>query len=520
MKRAFSMKSGFTIVELIVVIVVIGILAGLTIFGYNGIQTEARDKTLTIDIENVKSRIDRYAVNNGGKYDSAIDWNSATGDNPNIPFTPNEGNVIVVTGYGDSYCIKGFNPRSNNKTINQAKTAASGDYACQTGFTQISTGGAYNYNAAHTCGISTSKKLYCWGVNTYGQLGDNSLTSRSAPVAIEQSSLPSLEVKQVAVGGAHTCVIGSDDLPYCWGRNDVGQLGNGMLDGSNRMPGYVALNGALAGKTVKQIVAGSRSTCVIASDDKLYCWGHNTSGSTTPVLMGGALTGKKILSVSLSEEDNLISTDPSQSVTCAIDTDRVAYCWGYNYYGNLGNGTTTSTSVPATMAMTGALAGKVLVSISASVLNTCAIANDFRAYCWGAAGTLGDGTNTASSVPVAVSTSGVLAGKSLKTIDTSYGHACALATDRNAYCWGRNTSGQLGNNSTTNALSPVMAILPGGVATEGFTNIATGYEYSCGVAKDKSAFCWGESMNGRLGTGSIGSDALVPVLVQQSASFQ
>ena len=132
-----------------------------------------------------------------------------------------------------------------------------------------------------------------------------------------------------------------------------------------------------------------------------------------------------------------------------LDSTGAAYCWGYNNWGQLGDGSTADSSVPVAVDTSGVLAGKTLTQISANYGSTCALDTSGAAYCWGYNyyGELGDGSTADSSVPVAVDTSGALAGKTLTQITAGGFHACALDTAGAAYCWGYNDSGQLGDDS-------------------------------------------------------------------------
>lgn len=116
----------FTIIELLVVVVVIGILAAVSIVAYNGVQQSARDRTVMSDVEAVDTQIARYSVKNGGKFGSAVRWYSAAASNTNIPFIPTEGNVVDVVASDDEYCIRVYNPRGGEyKTL---ATAAKKSY--------------------------------------------------------------------------------------------------------------------------------------------------------------------------------------------------------------------------------------------------------------------------------------------------------------------------------------------------------------------------------------------------------
>ena len=126
---------------------------------------------------------------------------------------------------------------------------------------------------SRSCAIASDDKAYCWGSNDFGRLGNNSTANSRVPVAVNTSGvLAGKTIKQISAGSSHTCAIASDDKAYCWGSNDFGRLGNNSTANS-RVPVAVNTSGVLAGKTIKQISAGSSHTCAIASDDKAYCWG-------------------------------------------------------------------------------------------------------------------------------------------------------------------------------------------------------------------------------------------------------
>jgi alpha-tubulin suppressor-like RCC1 family protein len=216
----------------------------------------------------------------------------------------------------------------------------------------------------------------------------------------------------------------------------------------------------LSGKTIKSIAAGDTSFYVIASDDKIYSWGWNlygqlgnnsTTSSGVPVAVDatGALSGKTIKAVGVGG---------NAKHSCVIASDDQAYCWGYNYYRQLGNNSTTSQfNTPQAVVSTGALSGKTVKFISIGYQNSCVIASDNNAYCWGAntKGQIGDGGTSISAVPVAVSTSGALSGLTMTSINNGSFHTCATASDDKVYCWGYNNYGQLGNNSTSDSLTPI-----------------------------------------------------------------
>lgn len=323
-----------------------------------------------------------------------------------------------------------------------------------------------------TCVVADGK-AYCWGGNTGSTLGDLTPTTSSVPVPVDTSGvLAGVTVTAVSAGYEHSCVV-ADGKVYCWGHNGAGQLGDNSTTDSP-LPVAVSMSGVLEGKTVTAISAGEEHTCVVA-DGKAYCWGAGFNGqlgngsnwpSSVPVAVrtGGGLGTKTITAISAGGDHS-----------CAIAEGR-AYCWGRNHHGQLGNDGSIDSNVPVRVA--GVMAGRKVTAISAGWWHTCAVAGG-KAYCWGDSSRRGldSGTTTGSKVPVAIDTSGVLAGKTLTAISAANAHTCAVASGK-AYCWGNNWAGQLGNKSTKYSSVPVTVNNGGVLAGRTITAISTGGRHS------------------------------------------
>ena len=176
--------------------------------------------------------------------------------------------------------------------------------------------------------------------------------------------------------------------------------------------------------------------------------------------------------------------------TCGITSEKKAYCWGDNYEGQLGTGTTlVSSSKPVAVA-----GGLRFLQISAGAEFTCAIATTNKAYCWGnnGSGNLGTGGGSSRS-PVAVA-----GGRSFRMVRAGYEHTCAVTLWDAGFCWGKNRFGQLGNNSTV-SYSQTPVRVAGGLP---WNRIVAGGHYSCGVTTDNKAYCWGHNGYGQLGDGT------------------
>lgn len=247
---------------------------------------------------------------------------------------------------------------------------------------------------------------------------------------------------------------------------------------------------------VTQVDTGSTHTCAITTAGGAKCWGGNGSGqlgnnsttqSNVPVDVVGLTAG-------------VASISAGSTATCAVTAAGAAKCWGYNGNGQLGNNSTTQSRVPVDVV--GLTSGVAAVSTGGSY--SCAVTSTGGAKCWGsnAAGRLGNGSTTDSPVPVDVVglSSGVV------KISATDSHTCALTVSGSALCWGANSSGQLGTNSTVNSTVPVAVVgLNSGVAA-----ISAGSGYSCAMTTSGGAKCWGSNGNGQLGNGST-TRSLVPV---------
>jgi alpha-tubulin suppressor-like RCC1 family protein len=354
---------------------------------------------------------------------------------------------------------------------------------------------------------------YCWGRNADGELGIGNTTNSLVPFPVKANgALNGKILTEVSAGDEFNCALASTGTAFCWGSNAYGQLGDG---GSIRstVPIAVSTSGVLHGLTLTQISADGETACALASTGAAYCWGDNSDGqlgdgslTTTPVPVAvstsGALNGKTLTQITVGSDH-----------ACALDSTGAAYCWGDNAEGGLGDGTMTSSSVPVAVSTSGVLVGKTLTQITAAFGDTCALASTGAAYCWGdnANGQLGNASTTSTDVPATVNTGGVLNSKTLTQISSSDNHTCALDSTGAAYCWGSDANGQLGNASTTSTDVPVTVNTSGLLSGRTVTQISARANDTCALDSRGAIFCWGTDALGELGNDTIGWQD-VPVL--------
>ena len=325
---------------------------------------------------------------------------------------------------------------------------------------------------SHTCGVTTDNRAYCWGGNNYGQLGNGTTTyttSQTTPVAVEGG----LRFRHVSAGYDHTCGLTTGDRVYCWGLNMWGQVGDGTKGGDNWRTSPVPVAGD---RRFRQVRAGWSHTCAITPTDVAFCWGYNghgqlgdgtitAAGRAAPVRVLGGLRWSQLTG--------------GGEHTCGVTTGNRLYCWGLNENGQLGDGSTTERLAPRAVS-----GGREYRQVDAGGLaHTCATSTADVAYCWGwnGFGQLGDGTTTQRPTP------GAVAGlRRFDHLNAGHYHTCGVTLAGRTFCWGRNDQGQLGDGTTAQHLKPVQT----GVGLD-MRQVSGGLYHTCGVTTADRAYCWG-----------------------------
>ena len=328
----------------------------------------------------------------------------------------------------------------------------------------------------HSCTV-VSAKVYCWGANDNGQLGDGDVESRDVPEPVTGD----IDFSQVTTGSAHSCGISRSGEAYCWGANASGQLGDATTTSRNT-PVRVAGNA-----TFRLLRAGKAHTCGVSSGGDVLCWGANAKGQLGD---GSATTRSSPVTLSMTTAPRrFASLSAGGAHTCAISTDGVAWCWGDNSNGQLGNGTRNDSRTPSTVG-----GGLSYTSISAGGSHSCAVSDGGDAYCWGgnSYGQLGSGNINDQTAPSRVETTARFA-----SVTVGFVHSCARTRNGQAWCWGRNSYGQLGDGTKLTRELPARVLAGGAV-----TSINATGSHTCATTNDGETSCWGFNIEGQLGDGS------------------
>ena len=398
-------------------------------------------------------------------------------------------------------------------------------------FNQVSAGG-YEIGRASgfSVGVASDGNAYAWGSNQYGHLGQGNpmSTPQKTPARVPPPDGvdSGFTYKQAVAGGDHVLAVGSDSIVYSWGANDHGQLGDGSVDSQyHSKPQPVKGADGQPFKAV-QVSAGSSNSAAISPDGRVYTWGSENNGynvyskpKPTPTLAkdpDGSGQGLHAVQVSV-----------NRGFIMALGTDGSVYTWGFNDYGQLGNGKSTgegSTTYAADPARVPdpkdtSKAFKA-TQISAGGYHALAIGQDGTAWAWGynGWGQLGDGTITSRPTPKQVGNP-TDSSQPFQVAQISTGWVHSLAIDRSgtAWAWGYNYDGQLGiNNSNTYQQTPIRVSPPtgqgsadAGLAT---ARISAGYYHSLAIGQDGNAYSWGRNDYNQLGNGSA-AQSRTPTLV-------
>ncbi len=352
----------------------------------------------------------------------------------------------------------------------------------------------------HACGLTAGHVAYCWGDNADGELGNPAVTTPCAGASDPCSTKPvrvatSVLFSTISAGDAFTCAVSTAGAPYCWGNNTYGQLGIGSQTSTGR-PAKVGIEGV----TFAAISAGDSHACAVTTAGAAYCWGSNDGGKlgtgraggghTVPVLVAGHLVFRTI--------------SAGYFHSCGITRDGRAYCWGRDEQGEVGNAPKAPSAAPVRVAADTTFrvveaAGQFDYScgVDAGGAVRCWGANCFNQL---GVDSLTEQCGT-PPMPCSTKPSIVRAISAVREVGVAFSHTCALGADGIVHCWGDNNNGQLGNGNTGDLSGTPVPVVGG----QTYRALAVGREFTCAITAAGVPQCWGLDEHGQLGTGDGGN---------------
>jgi alpha-tubulin suppressor-like RCC1 family protein len=341
-----------------------------------------------------------------------------------------------------------------------------------------------------TCGLDQSGSASCWGENGQGRLGTG-LGDELASSAVPLEVAGGIVFQSLSLDFNHACGVDAGRMAYCWGGG--GAIGQGTGDSA------IAPTAVTGGLTFGEIATGSTHSCGVADGAGANCWGYNVKGQ-----LGDGTTTEHFAPAPLAGGLAFQAFALGSEHSCGVTTGGDTYCWGAGDVGQLGVGSPPPFQETSPQLVAG---GHQFATVTAGESFACGLEAGGVAYCWGMNqfGQLGNGTmGGQSDIPVAVS-----GGVSFDQIDAGFNHVCGLEADGTAHCWGWNQVGRLGTGDTTSVSAPV-AVNAGGLK---FSQISAGDGHTCAMTLSQVAYCWGYNSDGQIGDGTRGNTRLVPTVV-------
>lgn len=362
---------------------------------------------------------------------------------------------------------------------------------------------------SHTCGLAENGRVYCWGDNGSGELGDGTTEDRPTPVEAPTRSREDTTGRAVAMaaGGLHSCAVRQEGTALCWGADTSNQLGRPTRnDGQARItpqptPGFVLFEGAsdlerFSVNELTRMTTGEDHVCVLDGRGRAFCWGANRDGRIDPGIEDRTLQ----LPVRVRSETTFDDLAAGETFTCGIEVSGELSCWGTGAPVASGSGEVVPLETDRSFRR-----------VAAGSHHACALTEQGAPaiYCWGRGpnGELGVPPSEASTTPVPVRGLDPTALSGARDLTVGDRHGCVLNGSGEVFCWGDNSQGQIGAGDTQGGHRPVR------VKTDRrFVDIDAGHEHTCGTTADGELLCWGANDDGQLGDAST-SRQLTPVEV-------
>jgi len=377
----------------------------------------------------------------------------------------------------------------------------------------------------HTCALSSNSMVYCWGDNTFGQLGNGrpvgeagSVQKLPRPVQVLNAAGdgPLRLMTDISAGSRHTCArLWISGSLLCWGDDTFGELGDGHPRNVASLPTFVLdrVSKAPIANAISIDAGEDDFSCALLYDAprnlgnySIACWG---SGSDSQLGDNSYLDEDFPLPLAY-PNSSMMQVSTGKLHACAIDEHRLVYCWGYQW------GANWEEVIPEYVLSSSGTRFTDAEELALGDDFSCALMVDTTVFCWGynAWGELGNGTGLSPSLfPVHVIDQSGAPLQKISAIAAGGRHACALKADTTVACWGENSAGQLGEGRQSGGeLLPVQVVDSMGAPIRDIISIAAGTSHTCAMKLDASVLCWGANNSGQLGNGTFeGSNVALPV---------
>lgn len=411
---------------------------------------------------------------NGGNQIGTVSGPAPATDAGSTDLAAGDGHVCVALSDGTAGCW-GDGTRGQLGDGTSTSSSALTVVSSLSGVVQVSSGDA------HSCARDVEGQVWCWGANDAGQLGDGTTIDRAAPVQVTGLA----EVVDIAAGGTFSCAVGVDGDVSCWGVSDQGGVNGSEFAGSTT-PVPVSFSAAV------QVAAGLGHACVVTVTGDAECVGWGERGQ----LGGGMFFSSSTPQGSGASGVEVVAGDRH---TCAREASGAVSCWGANGSGQLGDASTDDAAIPGAVSST-----QDVTSLAAGGLHTCFVEAGGGVSCTGSnsaeqLGQANDGGSPvlASDTPMDVSTPGPAVQVTAGATAT-----CVRIVDGTAECWGDNSSGQLGRDTTGGTDHEAAAVVGPTVDTDRIAVAEAGGYSTCAITPSADLWCWGANQAGQLGDGT------------------
>jgi alpha-tubulin suppressor-like RCC1 family protein len=303
----------------------------------------------------------------------------------------------------------------------------------------------------HSSLITSEARIFMWGSNDYGQLGDGTLINRYTPKDItSEFNLNSGEtIIYSSLGGLHSSLLTSEGRIFMWGRNELGQIGDGTITNRSIPKDITSQFNLNAGENITSISLGANHSSAMTSEGRIFMWGRNEYGQIGDGTITNRSIPKDITSqFNLNAGENITSISLGASHSSAITSEGRIFMWGSSDYGQIGDGTITNRSIPKDItSQFNFNSGEIITYSSLGGLHSSLITSEGRVFMWGSSdyGQLGDGTLINRYTPKDITSEFNLNfGENISSISLGFEHSSAMTSEGRIFMWGNNIDGQLG----------------------------------------------------------------------------